>query len=175
MVSNENQEAKWRQVLQEGDEDDLDSDDDVDNFAVRSDVAQSSWISDILKNEPTDKLWVRREDPRVGGCYVAPAQMNKSFQKQRIFGTKVQYKYHEAEMNDLDTVRPLKLTPTDKIFAKREYKQWIEKYYTQTTMYFQFSRIIYEKNDGDRMYSVYQSNGHSFQVVQTPPIRVIED
>ena len=42
-------------------------------------------------------------------------------------------------------------------------------------MYYQFSRIIFEKSDGDRMYSVYSSGGHVFQVVTTPPIRVVTD
>lgn len=88
----------------------------------------------------------------------------------------MQYKYHEAEMMDIDKVRPhITLVPTDVLYRKREYTQWLEKYYQTTTMYFQFSRIIFEKSDGDCMYSVYQSNGHVFQVVTTPPIRTITD
>ena len=79
-------------------------------------------------------------------------------------------------MMDLDQVRPhLTLVPTELLFRKREYTQWMEKFYQNTMMYFQFSRIIFEKNDGDCMYSVYQSTGHVFQVVITPPIRNISD
>ena len=42
-------------------------------------------------------------------------------------------------------------------------------------MFYQFSRIIFEKSDGDQMYSLYYSNSHSFQVVVTPPMRMVTD
>ena len=52
-------------------------------------------------------------------------------------------------MMDIDNVRPLTLIPTQRMFMKREYQQWLEKFYTTTMMYFQFSRLILDKSDGD--------------------------
>ena len=110
----------------------------------------------MIKDEPAEKIYVRSEDFRVGGYRYAPLKLIKSFQKQRIAGTKWQCKYHEAEMMDLDEIKPrLTLIPTTKLHRKREYTEWIENYYIRTTMFYQFSRILYEKSDGDSMYSAY--------------------
>ena len=170
--------AKWKRVLQDQKQfDDLDSDEDPDDFVTQADLQQSDWISSILRDEPLDSLYIRREDPRVDPKHrLRPFSPIRSFQKQRIGPSKVQLKYHEAEMMDIDQVKPwLTLAPTEEMFRKREHAEWLDKFYQTTIMYFQFSRIVFEKSDGDKMYSVYYSSGQSFQIVLTPPIRVIMD
>lgn len=58
--------AKWKRVLQDQKQfDDLDSDEDPDDFVTQADLQQSDWISSILRDEPLDSLYIRREDPRV--------------------------------------------------------------------------------------------------------------
>ena len=89
---------------------------------MKSELQQSAFISSILEHEPTDKVYIRKEDERVGGYRNGPAQQFQSFLKQMIGSSKVQYKYHEAEMMDIDNVKPLTLIPTDRIHRKREYQ-----------------------------------------------------
>jgi len=166
--------GRWRQLVSSFNE--LDADQEVNDCATTSDLAQSQWITEVLAAEPHENVYLRREDPRVGGYRFGPYKLVKSFQKQRLHGSKVQFKYHEAEMMDIDCVKPrLTLVPTLPVFRKREYSEWINDFYAKTTMFHQFSRIIFEKSDGDRMYSVYQSNGHVFQVVSMPPVRDVTD
>ena len=101
---------------------DLDSDEEADNFATVGDISQSPLIERILRDEPAEKIYFRREDFRVGGYRYAPLKLVKSFQKQRCGAAKWQFKYHEAEMMDLDQVRPrLTLIPTAKNHRKREH------------------------------------------------------
>ena len=65
--------VKWKKILQDGQEDEISSDDEIENWALRSDLKQSAWISEILKNEPLDKVYIRKEDPRVGGYRAGPS------------------------------------------------------------------------------------------------------
>ena len=69
-------------------DDELDSDEDPDMFATAADVANAPWIEQVIKDEPAEKIYVRSEDFRVGGYRYAPLKLIKSFQKQRIAGTK---------------------------------------------------------------------------------------
>ena len=70
--------VKWKRLI-ESDKDQIDSDDDVEDFALQSDMAQSAWLSQTLANEPYEKLYSRVEDPRVGGYRLGPYQLVKSF------------------------------------------------------------------------------------------------
>ena len=73
----------------------------------------------------------------MGGYRYAPLKLVKSFQKQRCGAAKWQFKYHEAEMMDLDQVRPrLTLIPTAKNHRKREHQEWVENFYLRTTMFY---------------------------------------
>ena len=56
--------------------------DDNNECATRSDLHESQWITDILEEEPFEKLYSRREDFRVGGYRNGPFKLIKSFQKQ---------------------------------------------------------------------------------------------
>ena len=69
------QHAKWRQIVQDNNNQEVDSDDEADNYATKADVTESKWISDILANEPMDKVYIKREDSRVGGYRAGPPQV----------------------------------------------------------------------------------------------------
>ena len=100
MENQENKkETKWRQIYE--DDNELDSDEDPDEFIANHELNQSKFISEMLKNDPLDKVYIKKEDNRCGQRFK-PLQLIRSFQKQRVTRTKVQFKYHEAEMMDLD-------------------------------------------------------------------------
>ena len=80
-------ETKWRQIIPDNElvesEEEKDSDDeDANHFATFSELDQSRWISEIIRNEPISKVYIRREDFRVGGYRADPnAKIIKSWQK----------------------------------------------------------------------------------------------
>ena len=57
------------------------------------------------------------------------------------------------------------------------HNDWVTQFYQDPCQKYlhQFSRRLYEKEDGDRMYCVYYPKGLVFKVSRLPPMRHISD